>query len=39
MLRPQHSLQQILSGKLLLAIICGEKSNFSVGFKLEPITT
>ena len=39
MLSPQHFSQQILSGRLLLAIIGGEKSNFSSGFKLEPVTT
>ena len=39
MLRLQHFSQQILSDKLLLAVINGEKSNFSGGFKLEPVTT
>ena len=32
-------LQQILSGKLLLIIIVETKSNLSVKFKFEPITT
>ena len=32
-------LQQILSDKLLLVIIVGQKSNFSVKFKFKPITT
>ena len=32
-------LQQILSGKLLLVIIVGQKSNLSVSFKFESITT
>ena len=31
--------QQILSVRLLLAVISGEKSKFSGGFKLEPLTT
>ena len=31
--------QQILSGKLLLVVIGGQKSNVSYGFKLKPITT
>ena len=31
--------QQILSDRLLLAVISGQKSNFSGEFKLEPITT
>ena len=39
MIPPQYFSQQILSGKLLLAVIGGEKSNFSGGFKLEPVTT
>ena len=38
MLRPQHFSQQILSGRLLPAVIGGEKSNFSGGFKLELVT-
>ena len=32
MLRPQHFSQQILSGKFLLAVIGGQKNNFSGGF-------
>ena len=32
-------LQQILSDKLLLAVMLGQKSNLSVSFKFEPITT
>ena len=32
-------LQQILSGRLLLVVIGGQKSNLSCGFKLESITT
>jgi len=32
-------LQQILSGRLLLVVIVGEKNNLSVSFKFEPITT
>ena len=32
-------LQQILSGRLLLVVIGGQKSNSSCGFKLELITT
>ena len=32
-------LQQILSDRLLLVIIVGQKSNLSVSFKFEPITT
>ena len=39
MLRPQHFSQQILSGKLLLAVINEQKSNFSSGFKLKLVTT
>jgi len=39
MLHPQHFSQQILSRRLLLAVIGGEKSNFNGGFKLEPVTT
>ena len=39
MLRPQHFSQQILSRRLLLAVIGEEKSNFSGGFKLKPVTT
>ena len=31
--------QQILSGKLLLAVIDDQKSNFSSRFKLELVTT
>ena len=31
--------QQILSGRLLLAITSGQKSNVSGRFKLEPVTT
>ena len=30
-------LQQILSDRLLLVVIVGQKSNFFVKFKLEPI--
>ena len=32
-------LQQILSGRLLLVVIVGQKSNLSVSFKFELITT
>jgi len=32
-------LQQILSGKLLLVVIVGAKSNLNVSLKFEPITT
>ena len=32
-------LQQILSGKLLLVVIVGPKSNLNVRFKFELITT
>ena len=32
-------LQQILSGRLLLVVIVGTKSNLNVSFKFEPITT
>ena len=32
-------LQSILSGKLLLVVIVGQKSNLSVSLKFEPITT
>ena len=39
MLCPQHFLQQILSGTLLLAIIGEEKNNFSGRFNIEPVTT
>ena len=39
MLCPQYFSQQILNVKLLLIVIGGEKSNFSGGFKLEPVTT
>ena len=39
MLRPQYFSQQILSRRLLLTVIGGEKSNFSGGFTLEPVTT
>ena len=39
MLLPQHFSQQILNDKLLLVVINGEKSNFSGGFKLKPVTT
>jgi len=39
MLRLQHFSQQILSGRLLLAVIGRKKSNFSGEFKLEPVTT
>ena len=38
MLRPQHFSQQILSVRLLLAVISEKKSNFSSGFRLEPLT-
>ena len=31
-IHPQHFSQQILSGKLLLAVIGGQKSNLSGGF-------
>ena len=31
--------QQILSDRLLLVVIGGQKSNLSYRFKLEPITT
>ena len=31
-------LQQILSGRLLLVVISGQKSTLSCGFKLEPVT-
>ena len=31
--------QQILSDRLLLAVFGGQKSNFSDGFKLKPVTT
>ena len=39
MLRSQHFSQQILSGRLLLIVISVEKSNFTGGFKLKPVTT
>ena len=39
MLCPQYFSQQILSGRLLLAVIGGEKNNFSGGFNIEPVTT
>ena len=39
MLRPQHFSQQILNGKLFMAIIGGQKSNFSSEFKLELLKT
>jgi len=32
-------LQQILSGKLLLVVIIGQKNNLSVSLKFEPIIT
>ena len=35
----QDFLQQILSGRLLLDVMDGQKSNLSCRFKLEPITT
>ena len=31
--------QQIVSGRLLLVVMSGQKNNLSYGFKLEPITT
>ena len=39
MLLPQHFSQQILNDGLLLVVIDGEKSNFNLEFKLEPVTT
>ena len=39
MLRLQHFSQQILSDKLLLAVINGQKNNFSGEFKLKLVTT
>ena len=39
MLRLQHFSQQILSDKLLLAVINGQKNNFSGVFKLKLVTT
>ena len=39
MLCLQYFSQQILSGKLLLAVISGEKNNFSGKFNIKPITT
>lgn len=39
MLCPQHFSQHFRNGRLLLAIVGGQKSNLSDGFKLELVTT
>ena len=39
MLCSQHFSQQILSGRLLLPVISGGKSNFSGGFNIESVKT